>query len=184
MPVRFAGSEIRIRHAYRSPEHNEMVWHGYLPDVAPGQLYGFRVYGNYEPSKGHRFNPNKVLLDPYAKCIGRNLATGLIRCSGTKVGHSQGDLSFDKRDNARYAPLAKVIDTAFTWGDDSRATYTVAKNADLMNCTSKASPSSILTFPSTLEALTPAWEQNPVLKHLQQMGITAVELLPGSLPSE
>ena len=94
-----------------------MVWHGYLPDVAPGQLYGYRVYGPYEPAKGHRFNSNKILLDPYAKCIGRTLrwADSMF---GYKVGHSQADLSFDERDNARYAPLAKVIDTAFTWGDD------------------------------------------------------------------
>jgi glycogen operon protein len=99
------------------PEYNDLVWHGYLPDVAPGQLYGFRVYGPYDPAKGSRFNSNKILLDPYGKCIGRNLrwADSMF---GYRVGHSQGDLSFDKRDNARYAPLAKVIDTAFTWAGD------------------------------------------------------------------
>jgi len=59
---------MRRKEAHRiaMPEHSDMVWHGYLPDVLPGQLYGYRVHGPYEPAKGHRFNRHKVLLDPYA----------------------------------------------------------------------------------------------------------------------
>ena len=95
------------------------TWSGtcYLPDVEPGQLYGYRVHGPYEPAKGHRFNPNKVLLDPYAKAIGRDLRWD-DALFGYKVGDPKADLSFDDRDNAAFAPLAAVIDTAFTWGDD------------------------------------------------------------------
>ena len=93
------------------PEHTDMVWHGYLPDVEPGQLYGYRVHGPYDPGKGHRFNPNKVLLDPYAKAIGRDV-TWDDTLFAYKVGDPAGDLSFDERDNGAFCPLASVIDTA------------------------------------------------------------------------
>ena len=92
-----------------------MVWHGYLPDVRPGQLYGYRVHGPYEPHQGHRFNPHKLVMDPYAKVIGR-----AVRWDDALFGYRSGedDTTFDERDSAPYAPLAAVIDTAFTWGDD------------------------------------------------------------------
>ena len=103
-------------------ECTDMVWHGYLPDVEPGQLYGYRIHGPYEPSQGHRFNPYKLVLDPYAKVIGRPL-----RWDDSVFGYTLGqdDLTFDNRDSARFAPLAAVVDNAFTWGDD-RAPRTVA----------------------------------------------------------
>src|SRR3954449_11773289 len=78
------------------PEQTDMVWHGYLPDVEPGQLYGYRVHGPYDPKNGHRFNPNKVLLDPYAKAIGRDV-TWDDTLFAYKVGDRAGDLSFDER---------------------------------------------------------------------------------------
>ena len=81
------------------PEQTDMVWHGYLPEVRPGQLYGYRVFGPYAPEEGHRFNHHKLLLDPYGKQI-----QGTIRWSdshfGYRVGHKQEDLSFDRRDDA------------------------------------------------------------------------------------
>src|SRR5512138_234806 len=93
------------------PEHTDMVWHGYLPDVRPGQLYGYRVHGPYEPRSGHRFNAHKLLLDPYAKVIGRSgtwdeSLFGFVRSD---------DLTLDTRDSAPFAPLAAVGDDAFTW---------------------------------------------------------------------
>src|SRR6478735_5697116 len=91
-------------HRITMPEHTDQVWHGYLPDVEPGQLYGYRVHGPYEPEKGHRFNPNKLLLDPYAKAIGRDL-TWDDRLFGYILGHKELDLSFDERDSAEVAPL-------------------------------------------------------------------------------
>ena len=96
-------------------ERTDMVWHGYLPDVEPGQLYGYRVHGPHDPSKGHRFNPNKVVLDPYAKAIGRDVEWD-DTLFGYTIGDPCADLSFDDRDNAAFCPLASVIDTAFTWG--------------------------------------------------------------------
>jgi glycogen operon protein len=99
------------------PERTDQAWHGYLPEVLPGQLYGYRVHGPYEPQHGHRFNPHKVLLDPYAKSIGRDVRWA-DELFGYRVGDPDADLSFDERDSAAYAPLAVVIDPAFTWGDD------------------------------------------------------------------
>src|SRR5436190_1083886 len=99
------------------PEHTDMVWHGYLPDVRPGQLYGYRVHGPYDPGAGHRFNPDKIVLDPYAKSIGRAVRWD-DAVFGYTIGDPRGDLSFDTRDNAPYTTLAAVIDPAFTWGDD------------------------------------------------------------------
>ena len=99
------------------PEHTDMVWHGYLPDVRPGQLYGYRVHGPYDPASGHRFNPAKVVMDPYAKAVGRT-----IRWHDSVFGYvpngPEQDLVRDDRDDAAYAPLAAVADEAFRWGTD------------------------------------------------------------------
>src|SRR5207237_9793246 len=99
------------------PEQTHQVWHAYLPDVVPNQLYGYRVYGPYDPANGHRFNHHKVLLDPYAKAIGRDLHWE-DNLFGYRIGDPLQDLSFDGRDSAASAPLAVVVDPAFTWGDD------------------------------------------------------------------
>ena len=101
------------------PERTNHVWHGYLPEARPGLLYGYRVHGPYEPARGHRFNPHKLLLEPYAKDI-----AGTLRWSdahfGYRLNHRQADLSFDRRDNAAGMPKCRVIDPAFSWGDDRR----------------------------------------------------------------
>jgi isoamylase len=158
------------------PEYNDLVWHGYLPDLAPGQLYGYRVYGPYEPAKGHRFNSNKILLDPYAKCVGRTLrwADSMF---GYKVGHAQADLSFDKRDNARYAPLAKVIDTAFTWGDD-RPPRTPWQKTLIYELHVKGFTKLHPDVPEDARGTYSGLGTDTVLRHLQELGVTAVELLP------
>jgi isoamylase len=102
----------------RMREQTDQVWHCYLPEVRPGQLYGYRVHGPYEPQFGHRFNPNKLLLDPYAKAI-----SGTVRWSeamfGYTIGHPDKDLSFDERNSASGMPKSVVIDPAFSWGGDT-----------------------------------------------------------------
>ena len=96
----FDGDEATKENAcFVLPEHTDMIWHAYLPGVEAGQLYGYRVHGPYEPEKGHRFNPNKVLLDPYAKAIGRDLKWD-DSLFGYKVGTD--DLTFDERDDAGF----------------------------------------------------------------------------------
>ena len=103
----------------RLPEYTHEVWHGYLPDVRPGQLYGYRVHGPYEPAAGHRFNANKLLLDPYAKALHGELKWH-DALHGYRIGSKQEDLSFDKRDSARFMPKCVVVDPAFTWGPPGR----------------------------------------------------------------
>jgi isoamylase len=99
------------------PEYTDEVWHCYLPEARPGQLYGYRVHGPYDPASGHRFNPNKLLLDPYARAI-----SGQLRWSdvlfGYRFGGPREDLAMDRRDSARFMPKCRVIDSAFTWDDD------------------------------------------------------------------
>src|SRR5882672_5163641 len=99
------------------PEQTDMVWHGFLPDARPNQLYGYRVHGPHEPQNGHRFNPNKLVMDPYAKSVARTVQWA-DEMFGYQVGVPDEDLSFDDHDNAAHAPLAAVVDPAFTWGTD------------------------------------------------------------------
>src|SRR5581483_6759168 len=85
-------------------ERTDQVFHAYLPAVLPGQRYGYRVHGPYKPAEGHRFNPHKVLFDPYAKAVGRESRWDHAMF-GYTIGHQDGDLSFDERDSAPFAPL-------------------------------------------------------------------------------
>ncbi len=158
------------------PEQSDLVWHGYLPDVRPGQVYGYRVHGPHDPKAGHRFNPNKVLLDPYAKAIGRNVQWS-DDLFGYRVGDPAEDLSFDERDNAANAPLAVVIDPAFTWGDDRPPRIpwhkTIIYEMHVKGFT-KRHPE----VPEELRGTYMALTTEPVLRHLTELGVTAVELEP------
>ncbi len=158
------------------PEYTDHVWHGYFPDVLPEQLYGYRVHGPYDPAKGLRFNPNKLVLDPYAKAIGRDLRWD-DALFGYRVGDPAGDLSFDDRDSAPFAPLAAVVDPAFTWGDDRppRTPWhkTLIYEAHVKGLT--------MRHPEVSEKLRGTYAglvAEPVIRHLQDLGVTAVELLP------
>ena len=98
------------------PEFTHEVWHGYFPDLRPGQLYGLRAHGPYAPEAGHRFNPNKLLLDPYARALAGELRWH-DSLYGYRIGSRRADLSFDRRDSARAMPKCRIIDTAHTWGE-------------------------------------------------------------------
>src|SRR6187401_2906712 len=98
-------------------EPDEYVWTVYLPDVRPGQLYGYRVHGPYAPEQGHRFNPHKLLIDPYAKAISGEIR-GLDEMFGYRLRDSQGDLSKSELDSGPYMPKSVVVESAFTWADD------------------------------------------------------------------
>jgi isoamylase len=157
-------------------EHTDQVWHAYLPDVQPEQLYGYRVYGPYEPQKGHRFNPNKVLLDPYAKAIGRDLRWG-DELFGYKVGDPAGDLSQDTRDNAALAPLAAVIDPAFTWGDD-RPPRTPWHKTLIYELHVKGFTIGHPDVPEKVRGTYAGVASEAAVQHLLGLGVTAVELMP------
>ena len=155
-------------------EHTDMVWHGYLPDVRPGQLYGYRVHGRYDPHKGLRFNPHKLVLDPYAKVIGR-----AVRWDEALLGYRAGedDTTFDERDSAPHAPLAAVIDTAFTWGGDRplRTPWheTLIYELHVRGYT-KLNP----YVPEPLRGTYLGLASEPAIRHLTSLGVTAVELMP------
>jgi glycogen operon protein len=158
------------------PECTDEVWHGYLPDAKPGQLYGYRAHGPYEPRAGYRFNPNKLLLDPYARELHGELMWS-DALFGYRVGSNRGDLTFDRRDSARAMPKGVVVDDSFNWGDDRPPSVpwerTVIYEAHLrgLTCTNEMVP--------PRERGTFAALANPhVIEHLQRLGITAIELMP------
>src|SRR6059058_5324795 len=100
-------------------EHTDLVWHAYLPEVRPGQLYGYRVHGPYEPKAGHRFNPHKLLLDPYARAHMGELKWDPA-CFGYISGADGDDLTFDERDSAPFMPKSVVVDPDFDWQQERR----------------------------------------------------------------
>jgi glycogen operon protein len=158
------------------PDRTDQVWHGYLPDVRPGQAYGYRVHGPYDPKAGHRFNPNKIVLDPYAKAIGRTVQWS-DEMFGYKIGDKPEDLSFDERDNAASAPLAVVIDPAFTWGDDRPPRIPWHKTI-IYEMHVKGFSKRLPEVPEEIRGTYTALTTEPVLRHLKELGVTAVELLP------
>ena len=158
------------------PEHTNQVWHGYLPEVRPGQLYGYRIHGPYTPKSGHRFNPHKIVLDPYAKAIGRPLRWG-DEMYGYKIGDPKEDLAIDRRDNAALAPLAAVVDASFPWGDD-RAPKTPWHKTSIYELHVKGFTQRHPSVPEELRGSYAGLASRPAIEHLKALGITAVELMP------
>ena len=159
------------------PERTEDVWHGYLNDVSPGQLYGYRVHGPYEPEHGHRFNANKLLLDPYA----RRLAGRLVWSDAHfayRTGSAREDLSFDRRDNARGMPKAVVVDETFNWGRrEMRPNIpwedTIIYEAHVKGLTQKRDD-----VPPGLRGTYGGLSSPAMIDHLKRLGVTTIELLP------
>jgi isoamylase len=158
------------------PERTEDVWHGYLADVVPGQLYGYRVHGPYHPERGLRFNSHKLLIDPYAKQLVGRLVWSDAHF-GYRAGSARADLSFDRRDNARGMPKSMVVDEAFTWGEERKPSIpwqdTIIYEAHVKGLT------------QLREDVPPAWRGTyrgltapAVVNHLKRLGVTTVELLP------
>jgi glycogen operon protein len=169
-----AGETARIR----LTEQTNDVWHCYLPEARPGWMYGYRVYGPYDPMNGHRFNPNKLLLDPYAKTT-----TGALEWSEAMFGYpmespsEDRDLEFDARDSAQGMPKAVVIEAAFSWGDDRRPRTrwndTIIYEAHVKGLTvlhPDLQPDQRGTYAGLCD--------NRVIQYLQRLGVTAVELMP------
>jgi glycogen operon protein len=156
------------------PEHTDMVWHGYLPEVHPGQLYGYRVHGPFAPDRGFRFNPHKLVMDPYAKVVGR-----AVRWNEALFGSRPGqdDTTFDDRDSAPYAPLAAVVDSAFTWGDD-RPRRTPWHETLIYELHVKGFTKLNPYVPEHLRGKYLGLASEPAIRHLTSLGVTAVELMP------
>lgn len=157
-------------------ERTDGVWHGYLPGVQPGQLYGFRAEGPYQPEHGLRYNVNKLLLDPYA----RQLAGPLRWCEavyGYRVTSPRSDLSFDRRDSAFAVPKAVVTQDHFDWGDDRppRVSWadTIIYEAHLRGLTMR-----LEGIPENIRGTAAALGHELTVDYLRRLGISAVELLP------
>lgn len=158
------------------PEYTDEIWHGYLPDARPGQRYGYRVHGPYAPEEGHRFNHNKLLLDPYAKQIAGEIKWA-PHLFGYTIGHRDGDLSFDRRDSAAYMPKSVVIDPAFSWGAERAPCRpwdrSVIYEAHVRGLTMQH-PQIAEHERGTFSAL----RHDAIVEHLAHLGVTAIELLP------
>ncbi|HWC94828.1 MAG TPA: glycogen debranching protein GlgX [Pseudolabrys sp.] len=158
------------------PERTDDVWHVYLTHVTPGQLYGYRVHGPYEPAAGHRFNPAKLLIDPYSKRLAGHFAWNDAHF-GYRTGSKQEDLSYDRRDNSRHMYKSVVVDVAHTWAHEKRPRIpwedTIIYEAHVKGLTQRRSDVAPETRGSYRGLAEPG-----VIKHLRRLGVTTVELLP------
>ncbi|MEM6635148.1 MAG: glycogen debranching protein GlgX [Pseudomonadota bacterium] len=156
------------------PEHEGEIWHGHVGGLQPGQRYGLRVDGPYRPADGHRFNPNKLLIDPYARHLsGHPIWNDALM--GYTVGHGRGDLSFDRRDSAPFMPKCIVPDPVFGRFTDRKPARTrgetVIYEAHVKGLTAR--------HPEVRQkGMFLGLAEDPILDHLTKLGITAIELLP------
>ncbi len=157
-------------------EQTDQVWHIYLPEIRPGQLYGYRVHGPYAPMDGHRFNPSKLLLDPYARAI-----AGTIHWSDTlfgyTIGHPDADLSRDDRDSASGLPKCVVIDPAFSWGNDAHPRTPWHKTL-IYEMHVKGFTARHPGVPKEMRGTYAGLSCPAVIDYLLSLGITAIELMP------
>jgi glycogen operon protein len=157
-------------------ENTDHVWHCYLPEARPGWLYGYRVHGPYRPEEGHRFNPNKLLLDPYA----RNIVGGLRWSDamfGYTIGNRREDLSFDRRDSARGMPKCKVTEPAFSW-DDDRPPKVPWHDMVIYELHVRGYTMLNPHVPEPLRGTYAGLATAPVIDYLKRLGVTTVELMP------
>ena len=158
------------------PEYTDEVWHGYLPTARPGTVYAYRVHGPYEPDAGHRFNPNKLVIDPYAKQL-----VGQLRWSpelfGYQVGHPDQDKSFDERDSAPFMQKCRVIDPAFTWGSP-RKPETPWERTIIYEMHVKGFTKLNLLVAEPERGTFAGLAQPNIPAYLRSLGVTSAELLP------
>jgi isoamylase len=157
-------------------ERTDFVWHGYLPQLRPGQLYGYRVYGPYKPEEGHRFNPHKLLLDPYARCIVGNIKWADANF-GYTIGNKREDLSLDKRDSASHMPRCQVVDDSFNW-DGDRHPNIVSNERVIYEMHVGGYTKRHPDVPPPNQGKYAGLTTPQVVDHLKSLGVTTVELLP------
>jgi isoamylase len=159
------------------PEYTDGIWHGYIPDVHPSSVYGLRVHGPYEPSEGHRFNANKLLLDPYARAHVGEVKWG-PECFGYTIGAEGDDLSFDERDSAPFMPKCVVVDPNFDWKGQPRSRgmpwdRTIIYEAHVRGLT-KLHPE----VPPKQRGTYVGLGHRAVIDYVKSLGVTSIELLP------
>lgn len=161
---------------FQMTERNHDIWHIYLPDLKPGQKYGYRVSGPYKPAEGHRFNPNKLLIDPYAKAI-----AGAIKWHESIFGYDldsdEKDMSFNDQDSAPYIPKSVVIDNSFDWAGDKKLDI-LAHKTIIYETHVKGFTFTHPDIPEEIRGTYAAIGHPITIKYLQELGITAIELMP------
>jgi glycogen operon protein len=157
-------------------ERTDDVWHCYLPEARPGLAYGYRVHGPYKPEAGHRFNPNKLLVDPYGKDLIGQLRWG-DALYGYTIGSKRADLSFDRRDSASLMPKSRVLEPAFTWGDDRRPVVPW-QDMVIYELHVRGFTMTHPAVPAQLRGTYAGLGCAPIIDYLKRLGITTVELLP------
>jgi isoamylase len=165
----------RETHRVQLHEQTDQVWHCYLPEARPGLIYGYRVSGPYDPTKGLRFNHHKLLLDPYAKQV-QHLHWNDSQF-GYRIGHKNADLSFDRRDSAVGMMKGVVIETAFTWGADRPPRIPWHKSV-IYEVHVKGLTMRHPKVPPKLRGTFAGLSSAPMIDHFKKLGITAVELMP------
>src|ERR1700747_3129671 len=157
-------------------EHTDQVWHVFLPDVRPGQLYGFRVAGPYDPEHGLRFNSSKLLLDPYAKAIAGEVSWA-NEMFGYVIGGEKEDLTQDFRDDAWGVPKSVVIESGFDWQEDKRPAIPLHESV-IYEVHVKGFSKLWRDLPEQLRGTYAGLGSAPAIDYFKKLGVTAVELLP------
>lgn len=168
--------QTKESHRIRVKERTDQVWHTYLPEVRPGQMYGYRVHGPYDPTSGHRFNPSKLLIDPYAKALS-NTVKRSDAMFAYPIGDPGADLVRDDQDNAASIPKSIVIEQAFTWGND-RSLRTPWDRTIIYEVHVKGFTMRHPDVPEPLRGTYAGLASPVIVEYLQSLGVTAVELLP------
>jgi glycogen operon protein len=172
----FDARSQRQTHCLNVPWQTNQVWHCYLPEMRPGTLYGYRVHGPYDPKLGLRFNHNKLLLDPYARQIVGS-PRWMDALFGYRVGSPREDFAFDRRDSASAMPKCRVIESAFSWGDDQHPRTplheTIIYEMHVEGFTARHPE-----VPPGLRGTYAGLATEPVINYLKGLGVTAVELMP------
>ncbi|MFZ3034324.1 MAG: glycogen debranching protein GlgX [Parvibaculum sp.] len=158
------------------PEYTDEVWHGYLPDARPALLYGYRVHGPYDPLNGHRFNANKLLVDPYARELSGTFEWSDLNC-GYIVGDARGDLSFDTRDNTHCMPKCRVVGQLTSSVEDLRP-QTPWHKTSIYELHVRGYTKRHPDVPANLQGTIAGLSSPAVLDHLTRLGVTAIELMP------
>ena len=166
----------RETHRFELPEYTDQIFHGYISGVGPGTFYGYRVHGPYEPNNGHRFNPNKLLLDPYARAH-----AGGLTWDPTLFGYkmeSGDDLTFDDRDSARYMPKCVVVDPDFDWQPETQRQNVHWDETIVYETHVKGFTKKHPDVPAHLRGTYAGFGSPPIVGYLKSLRITSVEFLP------
>jgi isoamylase len=172
----FDGTESTPADCFKFTELNNQIWHIYIHGLQPGQLYGYRIYGPFDPMNGHRFNPNKLLLDPYAKAI-----SGTIEWSdalfGYEIGHPDKDMSYNELDSAPFIPKSVVVNTDFDWENDKSPKISY-RNLVIYEAHVKGLTKLHPEIPEEIRGSYAAIGHPVTINYLKKLGISAVELMP------